>query len=55
MPRVLLGRPRKVEDRLRSDGYEDERLYRGLCQEKYKSQHTVDKLQSEGYEDILQC
>ena len=54
MSRVVLGRPQHVSNRLWYDGYKDERLYRGSCQEKYKSQHTVDKLQSEGYEDIHQ-
>ena len=41
---VVLGRPQDVADRFQSDGYEDERLHRGSCQEKYKSQDTADKL-----------
>ena len=44
MLRVVLGRPQHVANRLRSDGYEDEQQHRGSCQEKYKSQHTVDRL-----------
>ena len=28
-PRVVLGRPQHIADRLRSDGYEDERPHRG--------------------------
>ena len=52
--RVMLGRPLHVADILWSEGYEDEQLHRRLCQAKYKSQHTVDRLQFEDCKDIQQ-
>ena len=35
-----------------SDGYEEEWPHQGSCQAKYKSPYTVEKLRSEGCEDI---
>ena len=46
-PRIVLGRPQLVMDRLWSDGYEDEWLDWGSWLAKYKSQHTVDRLRYE--------